>query len=223
MKSKHNKKRNTAFIYEALVREMSKAILSKDHTLKSSILNLVKENFNKASVLGKELSCYKLLDENLGVDKYTAEKIIFRTKKEYENLDKKKIFEEQSKLIKSINENIGQSVFSNFIPNYKSFATIAQIFSEKTPLKQRILMESKILETLMGEIGKNKNDNATLIDRHVLGKFVEKFNDKYKNLLPEQRSLLSQYVLSFNNGGADFKIYLGNELKRLYEEVKNSL
>ena len=51
-------------------------------------MSLVKENFNKSSVLGKELSCYKLLDENLGVDKYTAEKIIFRTKKEYDSLDK---------------------------------------------------------------------------------------------------------------------------------------
>ena len=92
MKKRHNKKRNTAFIYEALIREMSKAVINRDDSLKSNILSLVKENFNKSSVLGKELSCYKLLDENLGVDKYTAEKIIFRTKKEYDSLDKDHIF-----------------------------------------------------------------------------------------------------------------------------------
>ncbi len=29
-KTKHNKKRNTAFLYEALVREMTKAVVSQD-------------------------------------------------------------------------------------------------------------------------------------------------------------------------------------------------
>ena len=117
MKKRHNKKRNTAFIYEALIREMSKAVINRDDSLRSNILSLVKENFNKSSVLGKELSCYKLLDENLGVDKYTAEKSIFRTKKEYDSLDKDHIFEAQSKVIKSINQDIGKSVFSKFIPD----------------------------------------------------------------------------------------------------------
>ena len=223
MKKRHNKKRNTAFIYEALIREMSKAVINRDDSLRSNILSLVKENFNKSSVLGKELSCYKLLDENLGVDKYTAEKIIFRTKKEYDSLDKDHIFEAQSKVIKSINQDIGQSVFSNFIPNYKSFATIAQIFNDKTPLKQRILMEEKIIENLMGARDESKNKKDSRVDRHVLSKFVEKFNQKYRDLLPEQRNLLSKYVMSFSNSGVDFKVFLGDELKRLYEQVKKSL
>ena len=30
MKLKHNKKRNTAFLYEALVKELTKAIVNKD-------------------------------------------------------------------------------------------------------------------------------------------------------------------------------------------------
>ena len=223
MKNKHNKKRNTAFIYEALARELSKAVLKKDEDLKGSILKLVKESFNKNSVLGKELQCYHLLSEKIGVDRYTAEKIIFRTKQEYEKLNKKEIFQEQSKLIKGINKEVGQSVFSNFIPNYKSFATIAQIFNDKIPLKQRILMESKILEKLTSSDATKQEEEMQPIDSHVLNNFVEKFNNKYKELLPEQRGLLSRYVMSFNSGGVDFKVYLGNELKRLYEEIEKSL
>ena len=41
-KLKHNKKRNTAFLYEALIREATKSILEQDQVKKTTILNIVK-------------------------------------------------------------------------------------------------------------------------------------------------------------------------------------
>ena len=38
MKTKYNKKRNTAFVYEALVREGTSAILQGDHERKNTLL-----------------------------------------------------------------------------------------------------------------------------------------------------------------------------------------
>ena len=43
-KIKHNKKRNTIFLYEALVRELTKATVEKDENKRETILDIVKEN-----------------------------------------------------------------------------------------------------------------------------------------------------------------------------------
>ena len=61
---KHNKKRNTAFIYETLSRELTKAIVDKDAKRKSMVVSLVKEHFSAGSVLTQELNHYKILLES---------------------------------------------------------------------------------------------------------------------------------------------------------------
>ena len=61
------------------------------------------------------------------------------------------------------------------------------------------------------------------IDYLVVNKFTEKFNEQYKELLPEQASLLQKYILSFNDEGADFRTYLVTELKRVHSAIKKSL
>ena len=127
MKLKHNKKRNTAFLYEAIIKEVAKTIVSGDRERKEKLIRFLKENFSKGKVLKKELDLYKALGETSGVDLYTAERLIQETRKEYSNLDKKTIFEAQTSLIDSINKNYGKEVFSNFVPNYRNLATIAQL------------------------------------------------------------------------------------------------
>jgi len=55
MKFRHNKKRNTAFLYEALVKELTKAIVNKDIKKKNALVSMLKENFSTGKVLQKEL------------------------------------------------------------------------------------------------------------------------------------------------------------------------
>ena len=92
MKTKHNKKRNTAFIFEALVREMTKTLVSKDVQKKKTIAQILKEHFSEGSILDRELQCYRALSDKSSLDPYTAEKMIHRTKQEYEKIDKNNIF-----------------------------------------------------------------------------------------------------------------------------------
>ena len=54
MKLKHNKKRNTAFLFESLVREMTKAVVNKDMEGKQKVLSIIKEHFHKGTELYKE-------------------------------------------------------------------------------------------------------------------------------------------------------------------------
>ena len=59
MKLKHNKKRNTAFIYEVLINEVSKASMHEIHERKRATLNILKKYFHKGSPLKRELEVYR--------------------------------------------------------------------------------------------------------------------------------------------------------------------
>jgi hypothetical protein len=68
-----------------------------------------------------------------------------------------------------------------------------------------------------------EQDSLEPVDSLVIKSFSEKFNERYDGLLPEQRNLLSKYVLSFGANEADFKLCVMTELKRIKSEVARSL
>ena len=93
MKVKHNKKRNTAFLYEALVRELTKSVVDKDVARTRKVKAILKEHFRSGMVLFSELGCFNALADKSSLDQYTAEKMVFRAKKEYDQLDQQDIFQ----------------------------------------------------------------------------------------------------------------------------------
>jgi flagellin-specific chaperone FliS len=221
MKVKHNKKRNTAFLYEVLVRELTKSVVEKDTARTKKIKSILKEHFRSGKVLFGELGCFKALSDQDSFDRYTAEKMIFRAKKEYESFDQQDIFNEQSAVIKKINSGLGKEVFNNFVPDYKSYATLAQIFGNKLAVKSRVIMEQQIIDTLTSE--PTAPEPLQPVDNLVVKSFTDRFNDTYVDLLPEQKDLLTRFITSFNENEADFKLFVGEELKRIYNSVENSL
>ena len=76
MRNRHNKKRNTAFIYESLMREMTACVLKKDSEQKEKIMSLVKKHFNVNGVLYYDLKNYRALYENQNLDRAMSEKIL---------------------------------------------------------------------------------------------------------------------------------------------------
>jgi hypothetical protein len=225
MKLKHNKKRNTAFVYETLVREVAKAVVKKDENKKNLIIKIIKEHFVPNSILAKELQLYRALEETKGLDVYTAERLIKEARIDYHKLDQDDIFKSQTKLINIINKRLTSEVFSNFVPNYKNLATIAQVFGTDTNTKERVLLERKLLGGLvMKEGAPSKSKNMPHIDGLVYKTFVKKFNEKYdKELLPEQKKLLNHFLTSFADNGVEFKMFLSEEVGRLKNSITNSL
>ena len=219
---RHNKKRNTAFLYEMLVREVVKQSISKDGSHRNEVISILKEGFKAGSEISKELKLFKNLLETQNLPPNVAEKLIQESKKQYKNLDKNKIFKEQSAVIKKINKKLSKNVFSNFVPNYKDLATLSQIFDEDITAKKRVMLEENLLKKLIFK----ENDNSSTkpqTSNLVVKNFIEKFNTKYKGGLNEsQRQLLNKYILSFKDSGADFKFFLNEEIGRLKEEVNKS-
>ena len=54
MRIKYNKKRNTAFLYEALVTEISKSIIEEDLERRDAIVSVITEFFEADGALAKE-------------------------------------------------------------------------------------------------------------------------------------------------------------------------
>ena len=89
------------------------------------------------------------------------------------------------------------------------------------PVKNRVIMEQKIIETLTSS--EEEQEEMQPIDDLVVKSFTERFNEEYTELLPEQKELLNRFIVSFNESEADFKLYAGKELKRIQEGVQASL
>ena len=221
MKLKHNKKRNTAFLYEALVKELTKAIVNKDIKKKNALVSMLKENFSTGKVLQKELELIKTLSETKKVDMFTAERLLTESVSRYSKLDADEIYEAQSKLIENINKNFGKEVYSNFVPNYKHLATIWQLFTQNTSVKEKVLLEKALVFSMTAK-GKEpvKAKQMPHVDKLVFKTVIENFNKSYDGeLLSEQKELLNNYIVSFGANEVEFKVYLNEELGRLKDEV----
>jgi len=219
---RHNKKRNTAILYEILVREIVKQTIDKNTAKRNEVIAILKEHFKKETEIGKELQLFKNLLETQNLLPHTAEKLIQESKKEYKKLDNKKTFKEQSILIKKINKKLSKDVFANFVPNYRNIATLSQIFGEDVSTKKRVILEENILKRLTLEEATKEKKNTNLSGLAV-NNFIEKFNKKYSNdLLEEQKSLLNKFILSFLDSGIDFKVYLNEEIGNLKKKINSS-
>jgi len=222
MKSKHNKKRNVAFVYEALVNVVTTAVINKKEKEHKSAIAILKE-FYRNTEIAKEHQIYATILECEGLENATAEKIIAEAKRTHDKLDKQKLFTVQTALIKAINKNLGTETFSVFVPSYKSLASVAQLFNQEVTVRDRVLLETKVIEGMTIPEAK-ENQKLEQIDDIVLNKFLEKFNSKYGNVLNEgQKTLLSKYISSFADNGLDLKVYLNEELSNMKRELSSLL
>jgi hypothetical protein len=221
MKIKHNKKRNTAFVYEALVRESTVALLRSDTKRQQTVIKIIKKHFGGASVLRKDLDCYRSLYENQNFDLITSEKVLKESKLQRRLLAPDVLFSQQSDLIHDVNKTLSPTIFDNFVPNYKTLATIAQIFGDNTSPKNRVILEIQILSGMRAPPEEIKFEEK--IDDVVYRSFVKKFNKKYDGeLLEEQKQLLSHYISSFADNALELKVFLNEEIGRLKEVIRKA-
>ena len=219
-KFKHNKKRNSAFLYEVLIQELTKSVLSKNKELQNKIVVLVKESFAPDSMMYRELKLYRAITHTKDVNLLTAEKIINEVKIRHRELDKKALLSEQNKVARKIRKFLSDGAFSNFVPSYKDLASVAQIFNNKVSIKSKILLENELVDKMSSKQNKEK---MVPMDNIVYKSFVKRFNDEYSGkLLQEQKILLNKFIASFHNNGIELKSYLNEEIGRLKKELKKS-
>ena len=197
-KLKHNKKRNTAFLYESLIKELTLSIIDKKPKRKKLVEGILVKFFKKGTNLQRDLDSYRAVYETKSVSPRNAEKLLIEAKfNRHSSINEKELFNEQTALIKFINKKLGKGTFNHFLPNYKNLATISQIFSQNVSVKNKVLLENSIIKTM---ISGNKTENHMKpVDNLSFNIFLKKFNEKYADtLLEEQQSLIKNYLFSFS-------------------------
>lgn len=216
MAFRHNKKKNTLFIYEVLIRELTRCIMREDKQQKKEIVSILKTFFAKDKPLAKEIELYKVLSETTGLKEPMARRLLSETLRVYNNFNQGNIQQEQEKLLSQVQEKTDSSIFSTFVPSYRNIATIYQIFNRKLNPKEKIILEEKVIDSLMSEKVLNEEESFNPIGNLEFKTFLKSFNEVYSGtLIKEQQELLTHYVLSSVDEGTELKIYLNEEIGRL--------
>ena len=74
--------------------------------------------------------------------------------------------------------------------------------------------ENKVRQSLIEEYGTYEKDLKLLTYKILL----EKFNNKYKNLLPEQKNILKEFITSVDSTNK-IREFVNRELTKVYEEI----
>ena len=220
---KHNKKRNTAFLYECLIRELTKAIVQENKNKQAKVKDLLREFFLKGKALKVELDIYKSLMETKDVDEDFSRRLLHESKLDFTKLDRKEVFNEQTSLINKINKALGAATFANFVPNYKDLATLGLFFqNDNLKAKKRMMLETKVVSFLTRK--EQSHTEMKPVDQLEFKMFVKRFNQTYQHsLLKEQKELLSNFIVSFSDNGLGLKSYLNDEIGRLKESVTSEI
>jgi hypothetical protein len=233
---KHSKFKNTGFIFELLVRQITSEIMSGKQNSKAE--KILKEYFSAKKELSKELKLYQYLINERYNSESKAQKFVETVCEARKRLDEQKLTKEKYNLIKEIKEiyNIDDFIKSP-ISNYKNLASIYKVFEAtitKESFEPKDIVNSKftIVENILNSSIENKDKK---VNDRVLEEYrkqdeevrmlsykmlVENFNSKYNNLSAGQKNLLKEYINNINNTGK-LKEYVNNEVNTLSEGLKS--
>lgn len=231
---KHSKFRNTGFLFELLVRQVTSDILNNR---KGIAENLLKKYFNSKTELSNELKLYQFIVSEKYNNENRAERFVDAVIESRKKLDEKKILKEKYNLIKEIKDNYSIDEFlRSQIPNYKVLASVYKIFEYKINESQNydpkdfVNTKYTIVEHLTNKNQIVKEINESTITNQLKKEdkeiqilsynlLVESFNKKYSNLNDKQKSLLKEYINSFTNSD-NLNSYFTKEIKSLLKEFK---
>ena len=210
-KSSHNKIKNTIILFELLTRQVASDTLKGVE--KSPALSIIKNHFKSSSALGKELVMYQTLVNESYRSKAKATSLMSTVVGLRKKLTNESLKKEKYELIREIKKHYDLSAFFNTkIQNYKLFASIYRVFEGVSAARAAKLVDSRftILEHLTRTKQKSVEDGSTVVlneykkqdqDVRLLAYqlMVDKFNAKYANLSPRQRSILKEYINNVSN------------------------
>jgi hypothetical protein len=231
MKVKHSKFKNTAILFELLVKQITHEVLS--NSKKNVSEAIIKEFFNSKRELAKELKLYNQIVKEKYSKVDDAKLFLEQIVEERKKLDEHKLNKEKYNLIKSIKEAYELPKFlSSNLQNYKLLASIYKIFETKTnpngrkvEIREYIDSNNLVLEHIarskeplkekenIYETFSKQSEDLRLLTYKLL---IDNFNKKYSNLDESQKSLLREFINNVSNTST-FPIYIKTEINKLYD------
>ena len=213
MKIKHSKFRNTGLIFELLIKQVASDTLdNKD----SAAISIIKKHFANKSTLAKEYKLYEFIVRNRNVSQSRAEAIVSTITEVSRKLDQKVLKKQKYDLISQIKESYDINEFFGIqVRDYKALAALYCLLegqNTETLINPQMLVDNKttILEHLTSQPQDENEVKDALVEEYskydkdlkllTFKILLEKFNSKYKDLLPEQKRILKEFITSVNSG-----------------------
>jgi hypothetical protein len=228
---KHSKYKNTAILFEMLVRKLTSETLTSDKTV---TVEIIKKYFGKNTALSKELQLYNsLIKESFKTEAQTLE-FIRSCKSAHNKLNKSTLRRQRYNLVKEISENFDfQKISKIRINNYKELASVYKIFEYNDSDNPKEILECKnvIVEhmstskdvsnkkNIVLEKYKNHDKDVRLLAYKLL---VDKFNKKYSTLDENQKNILNKYIVHVNDTES-LKLYLESILPNIKKQLKEQV
>ena len=231
MKIKHSKFRNTGLIFELLVKQIAADTLNKKN---SPAIDILKKHFTGRTSLVREFKLYEFILKNKGIGQNKAETILSTITEISKKLNRNTLKEQKYSLISDIKKgyNINE-FFSIQVSDYKALASLyclleAQNNNELIDPNLLVNFRSTLLEHLTTEKQDAQEVKDTLIEEYskydkdlkllTFKILLEKFNDKYKDLLPQQKNILKEFITSVNSQ-TRLRTLVNEELTKIKNEV----
>jgi hypothetical protein len=212
VKIKHSKYKNTGLIFELLVKQVAADTLSRKE---SPAIKVIKKFYTGNTALVKEFKLYDFILKNKGVGVKKAETIVSTIVEVSRKLDMISLRKQKYELIRELKKHYDlEEFFSIKVESYKPLAALYCLLeAQNTPdlvdptvfvdnkttllehLTQGKLPQGQAKDTLIEEYSKYDKDLRLLTYKILL----EKFNDQYKDLLPEQKNILKEFIVSANS------------------------
>ena len=231
MKIKHSKYRNTGLIFELLVKQIAADTLNKEQ---SPALGILKEFYASKSSLAKEYKLYDLVLKSKGTSQNKAEAIVSTITEISRKLNQASLKSQKYKLISEIKKHYDlDEFFSIQVRDYKPLAALYCLLEAQNNdelIDPKYLVENKltILEHLTAKEQNEESVKDTLIEEYskydkdlrllTFKILLEKFNDNYKSLLPEQKNILKEFITSVNSR-TRLRNIINEELVKIASEV----
>jgi len=231
MKVKHSKYKNTGLIFELLVKQIASDTLSKNIL---PALSVLKKFYAGKSSLAKEYKLYEFISKNSNVSPLRAEAILSTITEISRKLDQAAIKKQKYELIAEIKTHYSvDEFFAIQVRDYKALAALyclletqnnaenvdpSSLIENKTTILEHLTSkaqnEDDVKDTLIEEYSKYDKDLRLLTFKILL----EKFNDSYKDLLPEQKNILKEFITSVNST-TRLRTIVNEELEKIATKV----
>ena len=230
MKIKHSKYKNTGLIFELLVKQIAADTLSRRE---SPAIQILRKFYTGKTALVREFKLYDYVIKNKGVGSNKADTIVNTILELSKKLDATLLKKQKYGLIKELKDHYDlEEFFSIKVETYKPLAALYCLLeaqSIENLSDPSIIVENRATivehlsqtkqasqdkDTLMEEYAKYDKDLRLLTYKILL----EKFNTRYKDLLPEQKRVLTEFITSANSS-TRLRNLVNEEMTRLRAEV----
>lgn len=231
MKIKHSKYKNTGLIFELLIKQVAADTLSRKE---SPAIKVIKKFYTGNTTLVKEFKLYDFILKNKGVGSKKAETIVSTIVEISRKLDLDSLKKQKYELIKELKQHYDlEEFFSMKVDTYKPLAALYCLLeAQNTPdlldpnvfvnnkttilehLTQTKHSEGQVKDALIEEYSKFDKDLRLLTYKILL----EKFNNQYKDLLPEQKNILKEFIVSANSS-IRLRNIVNEEMVKLSENI----